>query len=105
MRARREAHGLPPMTFGSAGYAVVRSTDSELKRELGRITDVQQTRRGYANYEEWIADTQREQRVSLDGYAVSNRGRRGGRCGTPGHCSERMREFERDGSELRRWQF
>ena len=105
MRARREAHGLPPMTFGSAGYAVVRSTDSELKRELARITDVQQTRRGYANYQEWIANTQLEQRVSLEDYSVSNRGLRSGLAGTPEQVAERILEFEREGVELLLLQF
>jgi dimethylsulfone monooxygenase len=105
MRARREGHGLPPMTFGSAGYAVVRSTDAEVKRELARITDVQQTARGYANYQEWIANTQLEQRVSLEDYSVSNRGLRSGLAGTPEQVAERVLEFERAGVDLLLLQF
>src|SRR3954470_3994148 len=38
MRARRDETGLAPMTFGSAGYVVVRSTEAEVQRELARIT-------------------------------------------------------------------
>ena len=105
MRARREAHGLPPMTFGSAAYAVVRSTESEVKRELARITDVQQTKRGYANYQEWIANTQLEQRVSLEDYSVSNRGLRSGLTGTPEQVAQRILEFEGAGVELLLLQF
>jgi dimethylsulfone monooxygenase len=105
MRARREAHGLPPMTFGSAGYAVVRSTEAEVARELARITDVQQTKRGYANYQEWIANTQLEQRVSLEDYSVSNRGLRSGLAGTPEQVAERVRDFERAGVDLLLLQF
>ncbi len=105
MRARREAHGLSPMTFGSAGYAVVRSTDAEVKRELARITDVQQTARGYANYQEWIANTQLEQRVSLEDYSVSNRGLRSGLAGTADQVAERILEFERAGVDLLLLQF
>jgi FMNH2-dependent dimethyl sulfone monooxygenase len=105
MRARREAHALAPMTFGSAGYAVVRSTDSEVTRELARITDVQQTKRGYANYQEWIANTQLEQRVSLEDYSVSNRGLRSGLAGTPEQVAERILEFERAGVDLLLLQF
>jgi FMNH2-dependent dimethyl sulfone monooxygenase len=105
MRARREAHGLGPMTFGSAGYAVVRSTDAEVKRELARITDVQQNSRGYANYQEWIANTQLEQRVSLEDYSVSNRGLRSGLTGTPDQVAERILEFERAGVDLLLLQF
>jgi FMNH2-dependent dimethyl sulfone monooxygenase len=105
MRARREAHALAPMTFGSAGYAVVRSTDSEVTRELARITDAQQTKRGYANYQEWIANTQLEQRVSLEDYSVSNRGLRSGLAGTPEQVAERILEFERAGVDLLLLQF
>jgi dimethylsulfone monooxygenase len=105
MRARREAHGLAPMSFGSAGYAVVRSTESEVSRELARITDVQQTARGYANYQEWIANTQLEQRVSLEDYSVSNRGLRSGLSGTPESVAERILEFERAGVDLLLLQF
>jgi dimethylsulfone monooxygenase len=105
MRARREAHGLPPMTFGSAGYAVVRSTEAEVNRELARITDVQQSARGYANYQEWIANTQLEQRVSLEDYSVSNRGLRSGLTGTPEQVAERVLEFERAGVDLLLLQF
>jgi FMNH2-dependent dimethyl sulfone monooxygenase len=93
------------MTFGSAAYAVVRSTESEVKRELARITDVQQTKRGYANYQEWIANTQLEQRVSLEDYSVSNRGLRSGLTGTPEQVAQRILEFEGAGVDLLLLQF
>jgi FMNH2-dependent dimethyl sulfone monooxygenase len=105
MRARRDAHGLPPMTFGSAGYAVVRSTDAEVRHELARITDVKQSARGYANYQEWISNTQLEQRVSLEDYSVSNRGLRAGLAGTPEQVAERILEFEAAGVDLLLLQF
>jgi FMNH2-dependent dimethyl sulfone monooxygenase len=105
MRARREAHGLAPMTFGTAGYAVVRSTDAEVARELARITDVKQSARGYANYQEWISNTQLEQRVSLEDYSVSNRGLCAGLTGTPEKVAERILEFEAAGVDLLLLQF
>jgi FMNH2-dependent dimethyl sulfone monooxygenase len=105
MRARREATGLPPMTFGSAGYVIVRSTEAEAARELERITDVKQTARGYANYQEWIANTQLEQSVSLEDYSVSNRGLRAGLVGTPEQVAERILEFEDAGVDLLLLQF
>ena len=105
MRARREALGLPPMTFGSAGYAVVRSTEAAARREVERITDVRQSARGYANYQEWISNTQLEQRVSLEDYSVSNRGLRSGLVGTPDQVAERIRAFERAGVDLLLLQF
>ena len=105
MRARRDAHGLPPMSFGSAGYVVVRSTEAEVAREVARITDVRQSARGYANYQEWIANTQLEQRVSLEDYSVSNRGLRAGLTGTPEQVAERILEFEEAGVDLLLLQF
>jgi FMNH2-dependent dimethyl sulfone monooxygenase len=105
LRSRREALGLPPMSFGAAGYVVVRSTEAEAKREVRRITDVQQSARGYANYQDWIGNTQLEQRVSLEDYSVSNRGLKSGLVGTPEQVAERVLEFERAGLDLLLLQF
>jgi FMNH2-dependent dimethyl sulfone monooxygenase len=105
LRTRREAHGLPPMTFGTAAYAVVRPTEEDARREVERITDVRQSARGYANYQEWIANTQLEQRVSLEDYAVSNRGLRAGLVGSPEEVADRIRAFERAGVDLLLLQF
>jgi FMNH2-dependent dimethyl sulfone monooxygenase len=105
MRARRAATGLPPMAFGAAGYAVVRATESAARREVERITDVRQNARGYANYQDWINNTQLEQRVSLEDYSVSNRGLRSGLVGTPEQVAERIIEFENAGVDLLLLQF
>jgi len=105
LRSRREALELPPMSFGAAGYVVVRSTEEEAKREVQRITDVQQSARGYANYQDWIGNTQLEQRVSLEDYSVSNRGLKSGLVGTPEQVAERVLEFERAGLDLLLLQF
>ena len=53
------------------------------QQEIARITDVKQSAAGYGNYQQWIANTQLEQRVSLEDYSVSNRGLRSGLIGTP----------------------
>ena len=105
MRERRERLGLAPMRFGAAGFAVVRPTEAEARREVARITDVRQSARGYANYQDWISNTQLEQRVSLEDYSVSNRGLRAGLVGTPEQVAERIREFERAGLDLLLLQF
>jgi dimethylsulfone monooxygenase len=105
MRSRRDALGLAPMAFGSAGYVVVRSTEAEVEKEVARITDVRQSARGYANYQEWIANTQLEQRVSLQDYSVSNRGLRAGLTGTPEQVAEKILEFEDAGVDLLLLQF
>jgi FMNH2-dependent dimethyl sulfone monooxygenase len=105
LRARREAQGLPPMSYGAAGYVVVRDTEEEARREVARITDVQQSARGYANYQDWISNTQLEQRVSLEDYSVSNRGLKSGLVGTPEQVAERMVAFQDAGLDLMLLQF
>jgi FMNH2-dependent dimethyl sulfone monooxygenase len=105
MRARRERLGLPPMHFGAAGYVVCRATESAARCEVERITDVRQSARGYANYQDWIGNTELDQRVSLEDYSVSNRGLRSGLVGTPEQVAERVLEFERAGVDLLLLQF
>jgi FMNH2-dependent dimethyl sulfone monooxygenase len=105
MRARRAALGLPPMTFGAAGFAIVRDTEAAAQREVERITDVRQSARGYANYRDWIENTELEQRVTLEDYSVSNRGLRAGLVGTPDQVAERILAFEAAGLDLLLLQF
>ena len=93
------------MRFGAAGYAVVRSTEEEARAEIARITDPNQSARGYANYQDWISNTQLEQRVSMEDYSVSNRGLRSGLVGTPEQVAERILECERAGLDLLLLQF
>ena len=100
MRKRREAAGLSPMTFGIAGYAIVRDSEAEAKKEVARITDVQQSARGYANYQQWITGSNLEQKISLEDYSVSNRGLRSGLVGTPEQISEHLEEFAAVGVDL-----
>jgi FMNH2-dependent dimethyl sulfone monooxygenase len=105
MRERRERFGLPPMQFGVAGYAIVRETEAEAKRELERITDVKQNASGFANYQQWLNGTQLEQRMSIEEYSVSNRGLRSGLVGTPNQVQDRLGEFEDAGVDLVLLQF
>jgi FMNH2-dependent dimethyl sulfone monooxygenase len=102
---RRERFGLPPMRFGVAAYAIVRDTEEEARAELARITDVRASAAGYANYQQWLAGTQLERRVSLEDYSVSNRGLRAGLVGTPESIAARVAEFERAGADLLLLQF
>lgn len=105
MAGRRERQELPPMTFGVAGFVVCRETEEEAQREVARITDVKGSARGYANYQDWLANTELEQRVSLEDYSVSNRGLRSGLVGTPEQIAERILEFEKAGVDLLLLQF
>src|SRR6202011_6214108 len=98
-------HNLPPLKFGVAGYAIVRETEREAQDELRRITDVKQFAAGYANYQQWLAGTQLEQRVSLEDYSVSNRGLRSGLVGTAEQVAERGAQFEVAGIDLVLLQF
>ncbi len=100
MAARRERLGLPPMQYGVAAYAIVRETEAEARRELERITDVRQSAAGYGNYQQWLAGTKLEQRVSLEDYSVSNRGLRSGLVGTPEQIEERIAQFSEAGVDL-----
>lgn len=100
MRERRAAAGLPPMTFGMAGYVVVRPTEAQAMREVERITDVAPGTPGYGNYQDWIANTKLEQRVSLEDYSVSNRGLRAGLVGTPQQVADRIGAFADAGVDL-----
>jgi dimethylsulfone monooxygenase len=105
LTARRAKHNLPPLKFGVAGYAIIRDTEKEAQDELRRITDVHQSAAGYANYQQWLAGTQLEQKVSLEDYSVSNRGLRSGLVGTPEQVSERLAAFEAAGVDLVLLQF
>ncbi|HXG94685.1 MAG TPA: LLM class flavin-dependent oxidoreductase [Blastocatellia bacterium] len=100
MQSRRERLGLPRMIYGVAAYAIVRDTEEEAKKELQRITDVKQSAAGYGNYQDWLANTKLEQRVSLEDYSVSNRGLRSGLVGTADRVAERIQEFEEAGVDL-----
>jgi FMNH2-dependent dimethyl sulfone monooxygenase len=100
MNARRDKLNLPPMIYGVAAYAIVRNTEAEAKAELARITDVKQSAAGYHNYQQWLAGTQLEQRVSLEDYSVSNRGLRAGLVGTPQQVIDQVAAFEAVGVNL-----
>ncbi|MGH9676119.1 MAG: LLM class flavin-dependent oxidoreductase [Candidatus Acidiferrum sp.] len=102
---RRERYALPPLKFGVTGYVIVRESSAEAQAELRRITDVQQSAAGYRNYQQWLAGTQLEQRVSLEDYSVSNRGLRSGLVGTPEQVAARIAEFEAAGVDLLLLQF
>ena len=55
---------------------------------------MKQNAAGYGDYQQWLANTQLEQRVSLDDYSVSNRGLRSGLVGTT-TVADHIGEFER----------
>jgi FMNH2-dependent dimethyl sulfone monooxygenase len=84
---------------------VCRETGEAARREVSRITDVQQSAGGYANYQEWLANTQLEQRVSLEDYSVSNRGLKAGLVGTPEQIAEQIDRFADAGVDLLLLQF
>ena len=100
MSERRDRLGLGPMRYGVAAYTIVRDSEAEVQQELMRITDVKQSAAGYGNYQQWLAGTKLEQKVSLEDYSVSNRGLRSGLIGTPDSIVERISEFEAAGVDL-----
>jgi FMNH2-dependent dimethyl sulfone monooxygenase len=100
MQNRRDTLGLPPMRFGVAAYVITRPTIGEAQAELQRITDVKHSASGYANYQQWLAGTQLERRVSLEDYSVSNRGLQAGLIGSPQQVQDRIGEFAEVGVDL-----
>ncbi len=100
MQARRRDLGLAPMRLGVAGYVICRPTEAAARRELERITDVRPGSPGYANYHDWLANTQLEQPVSLEDYSVSNRGLRAGLVGTAEQIARQLVAFREAGVDL-----
>ncbi|HSA56895.1 MAG TPA: LLM class flavin-dependent oxidoreductase, partial [Gemmatimonadaceae bacterium] len=100
VQRRRRDLGAPSMPCGMAAYAIVRRSEAAAHRELARITNVAPGSPGYRNYQDWIANTQLEQRVSLEDYSVSNRGLRAGLIGTPEQVALRVLALERAGVSL-----
>jgi FMNH2-dependent dimethyl sulfone monooxygenase len=100
VKERREKLGLPAMKYGVAGYAIVRNTEQEVKKEIERITDVSNYAKGYDNYQQWLNGTQLEKRVSLEDYSVSNRGLRTGMAGTPQQIADQIGAFEKAGVDF-----
>ncbi|MDQ6626012.1 MAG: LLM class flavin-dependent oxidoreductase [Verrucomicrobiota bacterium] len=100
MSELRERKGLPRMQFGVAAFSIVRDTAREAKRELERIIDVKQSAAGYDNYQQWLAGTNLDRKVSLEDYSVTNRGLASGLVGTPEQVQERVAEFADAGVDL-----
>ena len=100
MAARREAAGGSPMQYGMAAYAIVRDSEAEARRELARITDVQELPAGYANFDQWLSGTQLERELKIQEYSVSNRGLRPNLVGTPEQLKERIAEYQAAGLDL-----
>jgi FMNH2-dependent dimethyl sulfone monooxygenase len=105
MSARRAEAGRAPLTFGVAGYVICRDTEAEASAELDRILDVRSTPEAYASYQDFVAGSQLESRVSVEEYSVSNRGLRAGLVGTPEQIIERLRAYEQAGVGLMLLQF
>jgi FMNH2-dependent dimethyl sulfone monooxygenase len=100
MRARREHIGKPPMQYGMAAYAIVRDSAAAAKREVERITTLNPSAPGFANFDQWLSGTQLERELKLHEYSVSNRGLRPKLIGTPEYIRERVAEFEAAGLDL-----
>ncbi|MDQ3550274.1 MAG: LLM class flavin-dependent oxidoreductase [Bacteroidota bacterium] len=100
IKERRQKLGLLAMTYGVAAYTIIRETESEVKKEMERITNVSASAKGYDNYQQWLNGTQLEKSVSLEDYSVSNRGLRTGLTGTPEQVAEKVYEFEKAGVDF-----
>ena len=97
---RRQRFAKPPLVFGMAAYAIVRESEREAEAELARITNVQSSAAGYANFQQWIAGTQLERAMSIQEYSVSNRGLRSNLIGTPEAVQAQLDRFADAGLDL-----
>jgi FMNH2-dependent dimethyl sulfone monooxygenase len=100
MRRRRAAAGGAAMIFGMAAYAVVRDTAAAARDEVERITTLDPSAPGFANFDQWLAGTELEREMKLQEYSVSNRGLRPGLVGTPDQVRRRIAEFRAAGVDL-----
>ena len=105
MERRREAAGRPAFSYGVSGFVICRDTEAEAQAELARVLDVRSSPEAYASYQDFVAGSQLESRVSLEEYSVSNRGLRAGLIGTPAQITERLRAYEEAGVDLVLLQF
>ncbi|MEA2999129.1 MAG: dimethylsulfone monooxygenase [Sphingomonadales bacterium] len=101
MERRRAEAGKGPMQYGMAGYAIVRDSEAEARKELARITALPPTPpKGFDNFEQWLSGTELERELKLQEYSVSNRGLRPNFVGTPEQLRERIEEYEEAGLDL-----
>ena len=100
MKARRAATGKPPMSFGMAAYAIVRETEAAAKAEVARITTLDPSAPGFANFDQWLSGTQLERELKLQEYSVSNRGLRPNLVGAAEQIRDRIAAFEAAGLDL-----
>ena len=101
MERRRGEAGKGRMQYGMAGYAIVRDSEAEAKKELERITALPPTPpKGFDNFDQWLSGTQLERELKLQEYSVSNRGLRPNFVGTPEQLQERIAEYEAVGLDL-----
>jgi len=101
MERRRGDAGKGRMQYGMAGFAIVRDSEAEAKRELARITQLPpQPPKGFDNFEQWLSGTELERELKLHEYSVSNRGLRPNFVGTPEQVRERVEEYEAAGLDL-----
>lgn len=100
LEARREKLGLGPMQYGMAAYAIVRDTEAEAKKEVERITTLDTSAPGFANFDQWLSGTELERELKIQEYSVSNRGLRPRLVGTPEQIEEQVQAFADAGLDL-----
>lgn len=83
-----------------AAYAIVRDSAEEAEAEVARITTMDPSAPGFANFEQWLSGTQLERELKIREYSVSNRGLRPGLVGTAEQVKARIAEFHEAGVDL-----
>lgn len=105
MAERRGSHGGPSLRFGVSGFAVVRDSEADVRREVARITAEPEDPAAYHSFQDWVDGTELERSLGAKDYAVSNRGLHSGLVGTPEQVARRIVRFRRAGADLLLLQF
>jgi len=105
MTERRVTAEREPLSFGMAGFVIVRDSEAEAQADLDRILEMKDVPPGYDNFDQWLAGTELERELKIREYAVSNRGLRPNLIGTPEQVRQRIADFEGAGVDLLLLQF
>jgi len=96
MARRRDELGMGPMIYGIAAYGICRRKETEVQKEIDRITDVKDAA-GYFGFKDFTTQSQLERELTLRDYSVSNRGLRTGLMGTAEQIAEQILRFVKTG--------
>lgn len=100
MKKRRTQYDKDDLNFGMAAYMICRETEAEAQAELQAITNVNSSAKALHSYQDFVSQSQLRTKITLEDYAVSNRGLRPGLVGTPEQILEKLAKYRAVGLDL-----